>query len=57
MDGSYSSNISEILNDRKMFYKMLFTSEGSNEPEAYTLLDKVLNEEEKVLCDADCRDD
>ena len=39
-----------------MFYETLFTSEGSNEPEAYTLLDKddkVLNEEEKVICDAE----
>ena len=39
-----------------MFYETLCTSEGSNEPEAYTLLDKVdkvLNEEEKVICDAE----
>ena len=39
-----------------MFYETLFTSEGSTEPEAYTLLDKVdkvLNEEEKVICDAE----
>ena len=55
-DGSYSSNISVILNEQKMFYETLFTSEGSNEPEAYSLLDKVdkvLNEEEKVICDAE----
>ena len=39
-----------------MFYETLFTSEGSNEPEAYTLLGKVgkvLNEDEKVNCDAE----
>ena len=52
----YSSNISVILNEQKTFYKTLFTSEGSNEPEANALLDKVdkvLNEEEKEICDAE----
>ena len=55
-NGTYSSNISAILNEQKTFYKTLFTSEGSNESEANALLDKVdkvLNEEEKVNCDAE----
>ena len=55
-DGSYSSNINVILNEQKQCYETLFTSEGSNETEADALLDnvdKVLNEDEKLLCDAE----
>ena len=55
-DGSYNSNINVILNEQKRFYENLFTSEGSNEIEARSLLqnvDKGLNEEDKQFCDAD----
>ena len=55
-DGSYSSNINVILKEQKLFYNALFTSEGTDETEAQSLLnnvDKVLNEEEKQECDAE----
>ena len=55
-DGSYSSNINVILNEQKQFYETHFTSEGSNDIEADTLLDnvvKVLHEDKKLLCDAE----
>ena len=44
-----------ICRNRKRFYKALFTTEGTDETDAQALLnnvDKVLNEEEKQLCDA-----
>ena len=55
-DGSYSSNILNILTEQKHFYESLFTSEGTDEQEAQSLLnnvDKALNEDEKTMCDGE----
>ena len=44
------------MTEQKHFYKSLFTSEGTDEQEAQSLLnnvDKALNEDEKTMCDGE----
>ena len=58
-DGTYTSDISMILNEQRRFYKQLYTSEGCDEFSGNELLDKIENKltnEEKDNIEGDIKE-